>query len=95
LEPRVLFMKLNLNLYFTPKNEYFLSLKNFKTPKGELVSSWVHFISYERIELLLKSQIQITESFDLNKETQKVFKTKNILFKKFNIKINRRLGGWT
>lgn len=71
---------------FYSKNEYFLSLKNFKTPKGELVSSWVHFISYERIELLLKSQIQITESFDLNKETQKVFKTKNILFKNLILK---------
>jgi ATP-dependent helicase HrpB len=73
------------SLFFT-KKEFFLSLKSFLTPQKDLLSSWVHFISTDRVYLFLNKELTTDYAFSFNSETKKISKTKNTKYRNMTLK---------
>lgn len=76
----------NFKSPFFIKNDFFLSLKVFLTPQKDLFSSWVHFISNERVNLLLAKELTSDFKFNFNSETKKASKSKIIKYKNMTLK---------
>ena len=76
----------NFKSPFFTKKEFFLSLKSFLTPQKDLLSSWVHFISNDRIYLFLNKELVTDYAFSFNPETKKISKTKNTKYRNMTLK---------
>lgn len=78
--------EVKFNTSFFPKNEFYLSLKNFQTPSKNLLSTWVHFIPSEQVMTLLQDQIKTDFSFSLHPNSKKINKTKSLKYHDLTLK---------